>query len=167
MKITSKYCILLLKRFKTWLFSDPSCWSELVRDWNPPNTAKWRRLTKFVSSSNFFSNALCFALCISWHSYVPELQQNFLEFVSIVFYRIFMIFMTVGEYFCWDIIWICFLNYLWRRQVIGSILEFLSIPLRLCGLKMKWRGSFSKHRFFIWCNLGYKKVSRKSVWEDL
>ena len=155
MKITSKYRILLLKRFKTWLFSDPSWWSELCWDWDPPDTIKWRRLTKFVSSSNFFSNALCFALCISWHSYVPELQQNFLEFVSIVFYRIFMIFMTVGEYFCWDIIWICFLNYLWRRQVMCSILEFLTIPRGCPGPILVWRGSVSKHGIFKPSFFGY------------
>ena len=44
-KFTSKYCILLLKRFKTWLFSDPSCWSELVWNWDPPKTTEWRQLT--------------------------------------------------------------------------------------------------------------------------
>ena len=45
MKFTSKYRILLLKRFKTWLFSDPSCWSELVWNWDPPKTTEWRQLT--------------------------------------------------------------------------------------------------------------------------
>ena len=136
-KITSKYCILLLKRFKTWLFSDPSCWSELARDWDPPNTTQWRRLTKFESSSQLL--AMMYVLpCVllSRHNYVTGSPWNFLDFVSIMSYRIFTHFYDSWRIFLWSYNWCLFLELSVASPSYWDNSDYpYSFP-RLCGPKM-------------------------------